>query len=43
MMPFVYFISPLLSNYFSTGVRVSFITFSEISETKIVLRLTGVR
>lgn len=37
------FVENTVNNFAGTGVRVSFITFSEISETKTVLRLTGVR
>ncbi|KAK2560266.1 Anthrax toxin receptor 2 [Acropora cervicornis] len=37
------FVENTANNFAGTGVRVSFITFSEISETKTVLRLTGDR
>lgn len=37
------FVENTVNNFAGTGVRVSFITFSEISHTETVLRLTGDR
>ncbi|XP_015762761.1 PREDICTED: anthrax toxin receptor-like [Acropora digitifera] len=37
------FVENTVNNFAGTGVRVSFITFSEISQTKTVLELTGDR